>query len=331
MAKANATTTTEQQPVASPLSFDLKQFSDEQYRATEMVKFPIAIMLNQKPEPLHGMFIKEDALKMAGWHGPSPSHTNTFGAGNKELGLLLQAPRMLIINQSSRFVEAKKNNGKFPIHPHTKEELKPGTIVGNYETPEGKDLHEKMKVEGFSTLRTFYLFYLLDENNQRLHDIPFMLSIKGAAAVSFGQAYEQFKIQLASAYAKVTKTGFSPKNQAFCAMGVFAPTLVVTKEGQDAKSDVTTVGSFEEPSGASPEEFCRHFLGQLADELKELVEASRNFAKPGLESLAQYHQALPGVDLSDRPQLPQSSLGAGTGEDAITVVATVADDDGIDW
>ena len=56
----------------------------------------------------------------------------------------------------------------------------------------GYALHEACKEQGLTSLRTFYLVYLLNDDNEFLHGVPVVLSLKGLAASAFGQALDQF-------------------------------------------------------------------------------------------------------------------------------------------
>lgn len=333
MAKATATATTEQQqPVTSPLSFDFAEFDTPEGEQADAIVYPKAIILNEA-EPRHGIFIGEAELRMAAWSGPKPDHKHSFRKGEKEVGLLIQKPRMLIVNVSDRIVQAvpKKDPATkklIPIvHPLSGEELAQNTLLCSYETEEGKTIYSKLKEQGIGRLRTFYLFYLVGDDNALLHKIPFVMSIHGNAAVSFGRSYAQFKMALYAAYAQVVGKGFKAQSQKFASLAVFVPTLVSTMEGEVEKSPVCSVESFEEPDGSSPEALAKHYLGQYREEIQGLYESSKNsFVAGFVEREKEFMPALEGA-VTPRQTAPAIEENDGTGEDAIPVMATVVNAD----
>jgi hypothetical protein len=56
----------------------------------------------------------------------------------------------------------------------------------------GVELHNSCKDDNLTSLRTFYLVYLLNDEFELLHATPVVLSLKGLAASAFGGAVEQF-------------------------------------------------------------------------------------------------------------------------------------------
>ncbi len=152
----------------------------------------------------------------------------------------VKSPRMHILAKSDRYVQLRET----------------GEIIGNYETPEGRAKYEQMNADPKkpATLRSFYVIFLLDENNQGLHTVPLVLSLHGVAAARFGEAYNQFKVQMEIAYAKAMQTGYRSLNEKFHCLAVFNPTFKPSLEPPtgDKKSWVAIPETVAVPDENSP-------------------------------------------------------------------------------
>lgn len=170
--------------------------------------------------PNYGFFLKQKDLVSCGWYGLEHNAVETkirFSSGESEPGFLFQKPRMVIIDGSPRLVEVTKlgekayNEAKSAHdegRPYDPMHLRLGVansfadIYCNYDESKidsatgqpytGADLHNACKKLNYTSLRTFYLVYLLNDEFEMLHATPVVLSIKGLAAQNFGNAVSQF-------------------------------------------------------------------------------------------------------------------------------------------
>ncbi|OWY67884.1 hypothetical protein B7486_28965 [cyanobacterium TDX16] len=238
----------------------IAKYESSQYDG-KITDFPICQVLNDKSPASVGMFVKAKNLPQIGWRGSEATYEHTFSSGATELGVLLQSPRMHILRTSPRCIELRKT----------------GEIIANYENIEGRKKYEELG--NLATLRTFYLIYLVDESSNNLHDLPLLLSIKGVAAVRFGEAYRQFKRQLEIAYANRRKTQYKPKDERFHVTGIFNPTFKPSLEPPDGeqKSWVAIPGSNSVPAidGCDLSKF---LAPDKEDELWAIVQSSNGFS-----------------------------------------------------
>lgn len=242
----------------------LTKFTDSSYNKP-ISRAPIAQILNgQQPDKI-GLFIKENVLEIIDWKGDSPTHTHVFSSGDEEKGVLLQSPKLNIIQVSPRFIELREDE---------EGGAKAGTLLNMvFESNEGYEFYEANKDK--YVLRRFYFMFVLDENNQNLHEIPIAVSLKGVASTKFGLAYDEFKLSLETAFANYAGTNRSSKNEEFHRLAVFQPNLVPSHEPkteQNAKkrSWVAIVDSFNvpKPDGSDFENF---FCEWKQDEYNQLV------------------------------------------------------------
>jgi hypothetical protein len=214
-------------------------------------KFPQALLLNSSvTNP--GLFIKQSDLARAGWNFSLPhngvEYTHTFGRGGggqvkQDAGLYFKSPHMVIVAQSSRKIYVEKADtipsGQDPNGE--KAYLPKYAPIGVYADEDGnvnqsgKDLKEyyDQLYPNAVTLRTIYLIILVNEDNQELHKIPIALTVKGAAAASFGNALENFHAQWFSLAASRNPSA-RPLNVAARSLYVFCPTFEAGQTSQGA-------------------------------------------------------------------------------------------------
>lgn len=172
--------------------------------------------------PHFGFFLKNKDLFTAGWLGNTEvegmvNQTIKFSGNGQEQGLLFQKPRMIIVDASPRLVEVTeagadaynkaleaRDLGQQYNPTHLRLGLQHSLVdvycdfdgsTTNAQTGRpytGYSLHEEGRAEGLTSLRTFYLVFLLDDQNNFLHTSPLVLSLKGLAASQFGGALSQF-------------------------------------------------------------------------------------------------------------------------------------------
>jgi len=250
------------------------KYESSQYDG-KITDIPICQVLNDKSPASVGMFVKAKNLPQIGWRGSEATYEHTFSSGATELGVLLQSPRMHILKTSPRCIELRKT----------------GELVANYENVEGRKKYEELG--NLATLRTFYLIYLVDETNNNLHDLPLILSIKGVAAVRFGEAYRQFKRQLEIAYANRKKTQYKPKSERFHVAGIFNPTFKPSLEPPDGeqKSWVAVPACFATPAPQGYD-LSNYLVPQKEEELWAIVQSSNEFSSNMLKTTEEHSRAI---------------------------------------
>lgn len=230
MTTKTATKTTKNLPLGSISLDKLKEaasFFSNNNKFKPDLSYGTAQLINGKP-PFAGLFIDKEDLPKAGWLGmPLPSGAKEeskiwFGAQKeKKVGLLFNTLRFILVDQSPRFVECTPDGElafkKAQSNQQQEKEYNPyhlqlgnrNSLVaiysdadGNYNDPVtnipygGRDLYEAVKPQTdddkpLAGLRTFYLIYLVNEEGELLHTKPLCLSVKGLAAVNFGEAVKE--------------------------------------------------------------------------------------------------------------------------------------------
>lgn len=335
MAKTTTTVTTEQQPVASPLSFDFNDFDVTDDNDREKTEYPRATWFNES-KPRHGLFIEDKELLMSGWQGKEPDCVHTFRSGKEVKGILLQSPRLLIVRVSLPIVQATDANKEIkqienPLIPGMF--FPNGALICPYMDENGfvikpaAELYAALKLNKQGAVRTGYLAYVVSDDNILLHRTPFVFSVHGSAAIALKDSYNQFKAELYAAYAQVTGKPYKTQNQRFCSLAVYHPTFTSEMKGDKQKSPCCVPQDFVHPDGSSPEALAKTYLGQYKDEIHAVYDTSKDFMMSLAERDKEFMPALPGA--FEVPQLPQSQSSQETGEEAITVPATAVKD--FDW
>jgi hypothetical protein len=248
-------------------------------------QLPGCQLLNDKSKP--GLFIKRDNLKLAGWKGTEKdgeAYTHTYNSGNQEEGVHFAEPKLHVILKSPRFVERTQKAQE--VNEDDEGYGKQGEIIANYETPEGKEIHNKLKERGLTTLRSFYLIYVCGEDGKNLHPIPFILSIHGACANFFGKAFQAFNRVSEVVYShKITgdDNSWQPLSQEIHAITYFQPKFGWEMVGATKKSPVCNVASFQEPTLETVESF---FALPKAEGIWRIQKSSGNFAAKYMEQAA---------------------------------------------
>lgn len=256
---------------------------------------PTAQLLNDKAKPV--LFIKEDNLKLAGWTGgdkDGEKYTHTYNNGKAFPGLAFASCRMHVLLTSPRFVELTENGAAaFP------DLGKKNDILASFETPEGQNLRESMQnqVKGSTTLRTFYLIYLVNAKNENLHKVPFTLSVHGAAAAQFGKALEQhYRLVEIAFSSRNPEDGYMTLDNRARSLTIFQPTFGVEMVGDTKKSAVCTVKSFAEPKPETVESFfCLNKHESFWATQASLAGFARRYMSQMSETIG-VHQIAAGVD-----------------------------------
>lgn len=256
-----------------------------------------------------GYFIASDQLAISDWVNFDPDKTpiveQLFQQG-VETGILIQNPRFLVCPKSPILALDKKQS----------EAEKKVILLGRY----SKDKHGD---DENITCVQYYWAFLLDENNELMHNIPFSLRCKGANLGSFSVAWQEFTTRLNSCFYMAMKAkGASPKpkNNKFNCLAVFVPELKRDMVGKTKKNYALRIVGYEEPT---MENWINYFAGGNA-QLREQVWAAfdpENYAfnvdEPRL------------IQQVDTPALPPQQYQALPGSVPVQPVATrYASDDG---
>lgn len=323
---AKETTATEVPTITEPTTtttmtaIDLTQFaSTGNEKLVLNISYGNSFALNSKEPPNHGYFVPVDSMLKAGFT-LEPNHKNRYqGDTQPTPGYLFNSdvgnPRMLVLAQSLRAITLTRNGVK------AGKGQKQGEIFGFYEDPQGKEMYQESKQPGspnagFFTLTTIYLVYFLDKDNKPLHKVPLRLSLKGSAAVSFGEALNTLRMQGAVAFNELTEQTISNEGLSLL---VFEPNVVAENRGQDEQSLVSVVNGF---TSITKENLPQMFAGSLP-ETQKMVKQFRAIAGDFTETaFGQYakesgfHQLAPGVTI---PQIAPAAIDNGTGEDVIDI------------
>ncbi len=230
----------------------------------EIVSFPYAQVLNEKSTSDSGFFITTDNLATADWQLPQNQqfHQQTWHSGEKTMGLLIHHPRLIILAQSPMLMFERSSGLNLGVYNAERYRQSKASIV----------------------LKTKYLVYFVDENNQLRHQLPMQLTMKGAAGASFGEHLIKFRLELEKAFAVAHHQQIKRKSAEFHAMGIFCIQTEPQIKGEGKKAGwVCSTVNHEQPT---QENYCSYFVGftTLKDRLLTEVEQYAKFAQaPSLE------------------------------------------------
>jgi hypothetical protein len=269
-------------------------------------KLPVCQLLNDKSKP--GLFIKMKDAKLAGWTEKNQVevYTHTYNDESSEAGYFFSNPKIHVLGISPRLVEVTKKGAQDKTFPFWEQ----GTLIANYETPEGQVVHHNKLTKGCTTLRTYYLIQLLDAENEFFHKLPLLLSVKGAAAAEFGKAYTAF-CQIAEAALTQLKSSdgtYLTLNSQARAVLIFNPKFKWVLVGDKDKSPVCAVESFLEPSGKNEVELNKSFNLAKSKQIMGTQKSFQSFTSTALKQLEQLHPVPENIDLGLRSALPPSDV-----------------------
>jgi hypothetical protein len=279
------------------MAFDLNNLKKDEYRG-EMGKLPVCqFLISKGPKKQTGiegdlpiLFLKD--TKLAGWLNPEygAPYKHVYKGGDTEEGIIFEDFRCNVINKSPRLIEVTLKGEQAGVG-------KRGQVLGIFDQPGGYELRDRFPRE-CTTLRTLYLLYFLDDQNNFLHKMPYSLSVHGGAAYYFGSKLDEFYSCLESAYSSSKYSGgefysLSPEARS---LGVFNAYLSKQKVGEgDTTGDVAGVNSFREPTPETIDEF---FNSQSADQIFATRKSMSGFADKYLKQFAEHHPNPSGLLLS---------------------------------
>ena len=278
------------------MTLTLDLLTQDEFRGN-VGKLPVCQLLNDKAKP--GLFVKLKDAKLAGWT-PSEKdgveeYTHVYNDSSSEVGYFLINPKIHILGASPRLVEVTQNGAESKTFPFDKQ----GTIIANYETPEGQATHHNELTKGCTTLRTHYLIQLLNAKNEFIHKLPLALSVKGAAAAEFGKAWEAFCKMSESALTQVKSPdgAYLTLNEQARALLIFNPKFKWVLVGDVKKSAVCAVESFAEPSSKNEAELNKSFNLAKGNLILGTQKSFASFTDTVLKQLEEFHPIPEGVEL----------------------------------
>lgn len=205
-----------------------------------------------------GLFIKQEDLIKCGWKASASDlepdsfaqpYNQKFGGNDQPTpGILFNKPRFQIVFETAGLLEKNVVDEKTGASK--------SVIIGSFNPADnlddpGKinmlwDLYNENKKD--HTIRTWYYVYFMSGYGQRCHDLPLILSIKGAVGASFRDQLKEFRDDMASALAAATKTPKRPANYDAFAQYIFQPYLELKDVGQGSnQSTAVTAFDYERP------------------------------------------------------------------------------------
>ena len=221
------------------------------------------IALNKPNDRAHsrdtgGLFIKQEDLIKCAWKASASDlepasfiqpYKQKFG-GNDEpnAGILFTKPRFQIVFETAGLLEKNVVDEKTGSNK--------SVIIGSFNPADnlsdsGKinmlwDMYNENKKD--HTIRTWYYVYFMSGYGQRCHELPLILSIKGAVGASFRDQLKAFRDDVGSALAAATKTPKRPANYDAYAQYIFQPYLELKDVGQgNNQSTAVTAFDYEHP------------------------------------------------------------------------------------
>jgi hypothetical protein len=274
------------------------KYLTEQYPAADF-NFPYLQALRGEENPAHcGLFIPASQLDKCGWQNIDANQIveYTYNSGDREPGLLLKNPRMVItpISKLGAFDRSlSQKEGTLVILGEWKQEHKTDPNIGNFQV---------------------YLVMFVNEKNEPLHDVPLKLVAKGAFQASLSENYQKFCTQMARLRAKSQGIPFRPQNEVFNALCVFSPIFKRQMVGTTIKSASCYVSGYTEPTLHN---WLSFFLGAneaVADEIIDTLNPQPRLLLP-----------TPGDRMVEIPQLDRSTPPKSI--PAIDVVSTLVEEE----
>ena len=200
-----------------------------------------------------GYFITESEMAKANFIVPIPDDrmiVYEYNTGGKERGLLMKAPRMLVVAKTPLFAFDRVQTRS----------VGRTVVAGRYD----KQLFSNR--EQFGTAQGYEIL-LLSHKNEPLHEVPFKYLAKGANQASFSFHWQQLVTEVTKCHAVANNIPARAKNALFNSLCVFQFTVKRELAGTNTKSAACKVGSHVAPEQSNWEQF---FLGRN-DELADRV------------------------------------------------------------
>ena len=231
-------------------------YSNKEYIA-KRPKFAQAIPLNQSKTA--GFYISEEDVLKAKWIANEScfekgsvifGHKHKFG-GQKTAGtgILLIQPRIQVLTQSSPMLEhtfVVKGTKK------KKTEIIASLAASDYnednkylcdqwwsiKNDETGTLAQKAGLEGDLTVRTWYVVYILTTTNDRAHEYPLVISVKGITGAIFKEEIQDFRAEMSRALACVNEVSPRDLTEEITGRYVWIPTFAFDTYGENGNEVV---------------------------------------------------------------------------------------------
>lgn len=236
------------------------EFADPQYLDPD-AKLPRIQALRGTTPKMCGYFVAVDQMAAAGWQNFDEKQLITYtfeSTGTEEQGILIANPRMVVCPKTPVLGFDRKQSN----------ESKSTVILGKY-------TQEMKSDENIGNIQYFQVF-LLDRNNQPLHQIPLSYKATGANQASFSVHWQDFCRELNNCHSIVNGIPAKPKNTQFNCLGVFSFKTAREQVGDKQKSFACRVVDHERPT---TETWRNYFIG-LDQSVKKYVWESLEPTKP---------------------------------------------------
>ncbi|MBO3458457.1 DUF5895 domain-containing protein [Aetokthonos hydrillicola Thurmond2011] len=208
-----------------------------------------------------GYFVAVNQMAIAGWKDFDEKQLITYtfeSSGAQEQGILIQNPRMLVCPKTPVLGYDRKQS----------QESNSTVILGRYTAQMRED-------ENIGNLQYFQVF-LLNKENQPLHQIPFIYKAAGANQATFAFHWQEFCNELNICHSIVNGIPAKQKNAMFYSLGVFCFRTARELVGTKQKSFACRVVDHER---LTIENWRSYFMG-FNKTAKEYVWESLEPAKP---------------------------------------------------
>jgi Family of unknown function (DUF5895) len=238
---------------------NIDRFASPEYTDPQARLPRIQALRGEKGDVDCGYFIPEAEMEKAGWRAFKVKDlvTYEYNSGGRERGLLLKAPRMLVVQRS-------------PILAFDRQasmQEKRMIVTGAY----SRQLHNEREKYG---LGQYYEVLLLDEHNEPLHEVCLGYLAKGANQASFSTHWQQLINEVTRCHAIANQIPARPKNSQFTSLCVLQIAVKRELAGTSMKSFACKVDSHVIPTQANWESF---FLGRqsaVADRFLNIMAPS---------------------------------------------------------
>ncbi len=249
-------------------------FDDDKFKAPASELMPWCQIINpqwsQDGLKPYGLAITQEKADMVGFT-PDDNWQQVeyaFGSGEVTPLFITTKPRLLVVRRGPVFIKDRSTG------------ITLGRLADYYDT----FMSEKLKFKTF----TRYLIFLVGLNQKFLHESPLRLTMSGAAAASFGEAFRSYKagvvaggftLELEKAYAAYRKQPVSTKSALFHAHGIFCPVIDAVEKGNEKKALVAATVDYGHPTGENLTDYLIASNSEESAIICQTFEDYKDFAK----------------------------------------------------
>jgi hypothetical protein len=202
------------------------KFSSSEYSDGKQTVPYIQMLNSSRQAGAYGFFIPTKCAEQVGFVPCKPwdSHTQTFRTGNVVEGYKSIYANILILHSSRLMMYNRGGKKKF---------------IGFYD----KDVYSKDTM----LLKRRFMIYLVDENNQLMHNSPLQFTTSGSFSGSFGEALQDFQNRMDDVYSSIHSTD-QRRGDRFMSMAVFKVKVEPFLKGDVDKSWVCNASEYTIPT-----------------------------------------------------------------------------------